>query len=475
MASIKSNIFWNVLRVASNLLFPLVTFPYASRILGPESIGLFNYALAIASYFTLFASFGFPIYGMREVAVKKESKEELQSATNSIFSANIALAFLVGIIYVGLSLKIAGDNLVIFLIVGLSILLSSISFEWFYQGIEDFKYLTVRGIIIKSISVICLFLFVKDSADLVYYAMVTVGATCGNNILNLFRLKKYISLRLTHVGLFKHIRGASVLFMGTVAVSLYSYMNDILIGVLDDMTSVGYFSTGNKLVHIILSVISVISMSIIPRMASLISSNKQEETLQLQKKSINLILYVAIPIMVGLYVLSPQIVNLFAGDKFAPTADVTKILSVLVIIIPLSSFIGYQVLIPNRKEKYGNYATIGGAIVNLLLALVLIPRLSYIGICISLVLAESVVTGIHFYYSRQFMKLRFRDFIPIKCILSSIIMSIVLILLLRISNNPYIAISWICIGVLIYAFSLFIFKDHFFISQINTVLKRKSA
>ncbi len=473
MPSIKSNIFWNIIRVTSNLLFPLITFPYASRILGPESIGLFNYAFAIASYFTLFASFGFPIYGMREVAVRKNDSNDLEIATNSVFSANLLLTVFVCIAYLFLCSFIAGDHIILFLIVGISILLSSISFEWFYQGIEDFRYLTVRGIIIKSVSVICLFLFVKNSSDLLYYAIVSVGATCGNNILNLIRLKKFIRLRLIRKGVWKHIRGASVLFMGTVAVSFYSYMNDILIGALDNMTSVGYFSTGNKLVHIILSIIGVISMSIIPRMTSLVNSNKQEETLQLQRKSINLVLYVAIPIMIGLFVLSPQIVNLFAGNQFGPTANVTKILALLIAIIPLSSFLGYQVLIPNRKEKYGNYATIGGAVTNILLALILIPQFSYIGSCISLVLAESVVTGLHFYYSRRYMNLQFRDFIPLKCIVSSLVMLFVLIGLLKISDNPYMTIAWICVGALVYCSTLFILRDPFCISQLQTILRKK--
>jgi len=473
MPSIKTNIFWNIIRVTSNLLFPLITFPYASRILGPESIGLFNYAFAIASYFTLFASFGFPIYGMREVAVRKNDLTDLETATNSIFSANLLLTVFVCIAYLLLCTLIAGDNIILFLIVGISILLSSISFEWFYQGIEDFRYLTIRGIIIKSISVICLFLFVKNCSDLLYYAIVSVGATCGNNILNLIRLKKFIRLRLTRNGVWRHIRGASVLFMGTVAVSFYSYMNDILVGALDNMTSVGYFSTGNKLVHIILSIIGVISMSIIPRMTSLVNSNKQEETLQLQRKSINLVLYVSIPIMIGLFVLSPQIVNLFAGNKFAPTANVTKILALLIAIIPLSSFLGYQVLIPNRKEKYGNYATIGGAVTNIALALILIPQFSYIGSCVSLVIAESVVTGLHFYYSRRYMNLQFRDFIPLKCIVSSLVMLFVLVGLLKISNNPYMAIAWSCVGALVYCGTLFILRDSFSISQLQTIFRRK--
>lgn len=473
MATIKANIFWNVIRVTSNLLFPLITFPYASRILGPTSIGLFNYSFSIASYFTLFATFGFPIYGTREVAVTKGKPELFNSSVNSIFSANLLTTLLATIVYALTCSFFAGENKALFLVVGCSIFLSTFAFEWFYQGIEDFKYLTVRGIIIKSISILCLFLFVKSSKDLLIYAIITVAATCGNNLLNLFRLRKYIKLRITLEKIWHHTRKASILFMGTVAISFYSYMNNILVGLFDNMEGVGFFSTGNRIVHIALSIIGVVTVSIIPRISNLIQNKQKEEALYLQRQAISLLLYFGIPASIGLIILAKPVMLLFAGDKFLPATIVLQILAALLFIIPLSSFWGHQVLIPHRKEKYGNYAVISGAVVNLVLVPLLVPRFSFAGVAISLLVAEFVVTLIHFVLGWKFADLNPIDFIPVKCIVSSVVMGIVVFVLFNVNQNPFVSIGWAAIGLLVYFITLWLLRDSFFKSMVlNKLLRR---
>ena len=182
MASLKKNIFWNSVRVGSNLVFPLVTFPYVSRVLGPDTIGLFNYVTAIAAYFTLFASLGFPIYGVREIANVKDKPEEFGNIVNSIFTANVIATFIVYLAYFVVALLISGEYLLLYFIIGLSVLMSCISFDWFYQGIEDFRYITVRSLIIKVISIVGLFIFVHDKSDLLAYAILSIVGTCGNNL-----------------------------------------------------------------------------------------------------------------------------------------------------------------------------------------------------------------------------------------------------------------------------------------------------
>ena len=174
MTSLKKNIFWNSVRVGSNLVFPLVTFPYVSRVLGPDTIGLFNYVTAIAAYFTLFASLGFPIYGVREIANVKDKPEEFGNIVNSIFTANVIATFIVYLAYSVVALLISGEYLLLYFIIGLSVLMSCISFDWFYQGIEDFRYITVRSLIIKVVSIVGLFIFVHDKSDLLAYAILSI-------------------------------------------------------------------------------------------------------------------------------------------------------------------------------------------------------------------------------------------------------------------------------------------------------------
>lgn len=473
MASIKSNIFWNILRVGSNLLFPLITFPYASRILGTDGIGLFNYALSIASYFTLFGALGFNVYGVREVASVKDDAKKLEDTVNSVFTANVITTTIVYILYLITCIWITGPNFWMYFVIGFSILFSCIGFEWFYQGIEDFKFVTIRTLIVRVISAVCLFIFVKNPSDLIIYSIITIGATFGNNILNYLRIWKYIRLRLMTAGIWTHVKGASILFIGTIAVSLYNNMNNILVGALSDMTSVGIFSTGNKVIHMILTVISAISMSIIPRTAYLINNRCRGEVTEFQRKSINLILYLALPLAAGLAIFSKTIILLFAGDQFAPASSVLFILSLLIIIIPLSSFLGYQVLIPNHEEKYGNYAVITGSVINLILGFILIPRYTYIGVAVSIVVTETVITLLHFRYSWKFTDLKLKDFFPIKSIIATGIMSVSVLLLLNLNGNQYISIAWIVVGALIYLGTLMALKDSFFCQMISHMFKIK--
>lgn len=462
-----------MIRVGSNLLFPLITFPYAARILGPEAIGLFNYVFAISSYFILVSSFGFPIYGMREVAVIKQDNKSLTEVVNSIFTACLLFSIISIAGYLILCYYILPKHLILCAVVGISVILNSISFEWFFQGIEDFRYITVRGIIIKSLSLVGLFIFVKTDGDLLAYAILTVSAACGNNILNLFRIRTYIRLSIRFKDVLKHTKGASVLFLGTVAISFYTYLNDILVGALTNMQNVAFFSTSNKIVHILLTIIDAITVSIVPRMSHLVGSGDRKASDQLQHNTLNLINHIIFPLTAGLFILSQPVIELFAGNKFLPSVSALHILSLLLLIIPLSSFLGHQILIPNRKEMYGNYAVISGAIVNITIALILVPRISYIGIAVSLVIAEFVVTAVHFIFARKYITLTLSDFLPYKIIFSSLIMGFVVWGLYEFDKHPGMCFIWALIGVIVYIISLLAMKDNFIINIIKTKLNRR--
>lgn len=463
MASLKKNIFWNSIRIGSNLIFPMVTFPYVSRIMGPNTIGLFNYIMAISGYFTLFAALGFPIYGIREVAQNKDSKERLQSVTNAIFTANLLSCILVFITYLITSYFMASNSsdFLLYFILGLSVLLSCVSFDWFYQGIEDFKYITIRSLIIKAFSIVSLFLFVKNSSDIIPYAILTIVGTCGNNILNLIRIKKYIHLKISFIDCWKHTRGASILFLGTIVVSLYSNLNTVMIGALGTMLAVAYFTTANRLIQLCMTILGSITSAVIPRIAYLVNNGTDKDISDLQKKSLNIIYYISIPMLFGIIALANPIIRLFGGNQFMPAAVTMKILSSLLVIISLSGFLGNQVLIPLHKEKYGNYCVLGGAITNLILNYYLIPSYGHIGVAIAIVCAEIVVTVMHFCFTWKYINLTIFDFIPVKCIISSVVMFIFIHLSYVYNRPPLWSILWIFLGAFVYFVMLFILKDKF--------------
>lgn len=240
--------------------------------MGPESLGLYNYVSAIVAYFTLFACLGFPLYGTREVAQAKDNPEKMQSVTNAIFTSSVLACLTVYLMYFVASLFLANnsDEFWIYTVLGFSIILSCISFDWFYQGIEDFKFITIRSLIIKIISIVCLFLFVKSKDDILYYAILTIAGTCGNNIWNLIRINRYIKLKVSFQDCWKHTSGAMTFFLGSIIVSLYTNLNGVMVGALGTMSAVAYFTTGNKIVNLAMTILGAVASSIMPRMSFLL-------------------------------------------------------------------------------------------------------------------------------------------------------------------------------------------------------------
>ena len=475
MASLKKNILYNSIRVGSNLVFPLVTFPYVTRIMGPDSLGLYNYVSAIVAYFTLFSCLGFPLYGTREVAQTKDNPQAMQSATNAIFTASAIACLIVYAVYFVSSVILAHNTneFWIYTILGFSILLSCISFDWFYQGIEDFKFITIRSLVIKAISIAGLFLLVKSKEDIIYYAILTIAGTCGNNIWNLIRINKYVHLRFSFKDCWKHTKGAMMFFLGSIIVSLYTNLNGVMVGALGTMAAVAYFTTGNKIVNLVMTILGAVASSIMPRMSFLLKNGDEVSALELQRKTLNLIYYLAIPMTIGMIVLAHPLIMLFGGVEFKPAVRVMQILAPLIIVIVLSQFLSNQILVPLHLEKYNNYCVLGGAIVNFALNLILIPKLAEVGVAISVLLAESVVTAMFFAFAAKHMKLTIKDFIPVKCILSAAIMGVLIFCL----YDEKLPIIWMfvfaLVGAIVYMLSLLVMKDKFFSYVLSTILKKR--
>lgn len=415
-----------MIRVGSNIVFPLITFPYTSRVLGPAIKGEYDYVYAVVGYFILIANLGFPIYGIREISKFRDSRKNLSETVSAIFSTNLISVLVALSLFTFLLIFIPNNEKLLFIIIGFSILLSCIQFDWFYQGVEDFKYITIRSLIIKAFSVTALFCLVRSKDDLIIFAIISVVGEFGNNIFNLLRIGKYADLRFSFKNCIMHIKGASALFWGTVAVSLYTQLNTVMLGILDTKESVGFFTAGNKIVHLLLSLITALLATIIPRISYQMGTGQEKEGLQLQMKVLRLTLYIGYPLAVLLVFLSGDIVVLLAGDQYKPAIPVLMILSSLVIIIPLSNFMGLQVLFPVNKEIYGTYAVVSGAIANIMLNYVLVIKFSYVGIAIAVILSELVVTFVHFFFARRYLFMKAKDFLPINCLISVFFTSILL-------------------------------------------------
>ena len=258
--SIKSNYIFNLINTVSQILFPLITFPYATRIMLPDGIGQVNFFTSIIGYITLFTSLGIPVYAIKATAAVRNDGEKLNVTTVEIVSLNLLLTILgyvaVGVICMTVP-KVAVD-IPLFLILSLSIFFTTIGCDWFYRGKEDFRYITIRGIVVKLLSMILLFCFVKTKEDILIYGLYTVIGSIGGNIFNFIRLKRYISVKaaLQSIHPFRHLKPILHVFLFSAITSFYLQLNTIILGFMKDSADVGFYTTALKIFGLVNDVTS---------------------------------------------------------------------------------------------------------------------------------------------------------------------------------------------------------------------------
>lgn len=470
MASLANNVFWNSVRVGSNLLFPLITFPYTSRVFGPEIKGEFEYVTAVVSYFVLVANLGFPMYGVREVSNNRDSSFDLEKCTNGIFTANVLTASVVTLLFIIFCFTFASSELLyLYLITGTSILLSCIQLDWFFQGVEDYKYITIRSVIIKFLSVIALFIFVRTREDLLLYAILNVIGTLGNNVYNLYRIRYFINMHFVPSEAWIHIKGSLTLFLAAVIVSFYTQINTVMLGVLDTHMSVGLFAAGNKMIHMVLTIITGALAAIIPRITYSVSQRDKAEAERIQHATLNMMLIICLPLCFGTIIMAKEIILIMAGNQFLPAVSLVRLISPLILLITLSNFFGNHVLYAEKKENLGNYCGLIGAFANILLNFVLIQKFSFIGVGIATLVAEFIVTVSAWWFARCYCNLPLRLFFPPKIVISAVIMIVCMLVVRKLSINSFYVstIAQVLIGIGTYGLCLWLAKEETFMLILN--------
>lgn len=478
--SIGKNFAYNIILKVANIVFPLITFPYVTRVLGAEGIGKVNFASSIVMYFVLFANLGIPLYGIREIAKVRDKKEEMSKVFWELFILNGITVIICGIAFMSTFLfvdKIRSET-PLFLITGLMLIMSMFSLEWFYSGVEDYKYISIRNIMVKIISMICLFLLVKNKDDYVIYGSLGVISSCGNNIFNVIYLKKYINFNLKEIKLTirRHFKPIFYIFMMLISVSLYYNINPVIIGFLSTNENVGYFSTYMRILSIILGLISAYTTVIFPRFTYHIENKNEEEYNKLSKKSLNFINYMIFPIMMLLFAFGKEIISVFAGDDFAGNITAFYIMIPVIYFSSISVLLGVQILLPYKQEKKTIWPPIVGAITNILISVLFIKEYGINAVSMSFLMAEAVVFGMQWYFAVKVKEIKLINknifyYILVTCLEGIIIMIIKPIFKIGIFEIGLIT----SISFIIYNIILFILKDESvleLIEKLNLYIKK---
>lgn len=411
VASVKTNVLLNMINTVTSLLFPIVTFPYAARVLQPEGIGIINFQNSIVNYIVLLTSLGIPLYAVKEIAQCRDNKAQRDKTTLEILilSTILCTAGYILVWILGNFVPQIHANLTIFYILSLNILFTAIGVNWFYQGIEDFKFITIRGIIMRAICAVALFLFVKTADDLVIYSIIIVGGTVGNYGINFVHLRKHLSLRTIewrNLRLLRHIRPTLEVFVLNVIISLYIYLNSVMLGFMAGDEAVGYFTAGTRLPQIGLTIVASIGTVLLPRCSSLIAQGDTKQFADIISKSIQFTLALSLPIIVGMSVLAIPIIDIFCGPDYTPSIPVLLFNAPIIVAIGLTNIFGIQILYPMSKTKIVIWSVSAGAITNLALNLWLIPAYGATGAAIATLFAEFAVLAVQFIMGKPYFPFR---------------------------------------------------------------------
>ena len=463
--SVKANYLFNLINSASQLLFPLITFPYASRIMMADGIGQVNFFQSIISYISLFTCLGIPMYAIREVAKVRDNPEKMTRITVEILLLHAFLTLLgyMAVAVICLTVTKVQTDIPLFLLLSATIFFTAIGCEWFYQGIEDFKYVAIRGLLVKLLSVVLLFLFVKTKEDILWYGAYTVLGVLGGNIFNFIRLRKYlhrdvIDFRALHP--LRHLKPALHVFALNVVISIYLQLNNVLLGFMKDAEAVGYFTAATKIMMITMSISSSLGAVIMPRTSNLIAEGRMDEFRILIQKSYDFVLALAMPLTVGLIFTSPSIILLLSGEGFAPAVLTSQIVASNILMVGLSGVMGIQVLYPLGKINIVILCTLIGAAVNVFFNVLLIPRYGHNGTAVAYMLAEVAVTVSMFLIGRKYIPIKFLKKQHLHYVVLGIVMGGVLyfISLLGLSIISTL-ITMICVGIMVYIIVLLWLKD----------------
>lgn len=462
-ASLKKNYFLSTTRLALSFILPLITFPYISRVLGSSGIGKVDFANSVVSYFVLFTSLGIPNYGIRLVARERNDINRLSKSVMEI-SAILFFTVILGYVVYFLLVKIVPNfqsEKILFLIVSPTIFLSDFSYEWFYQGIEDQKYITIRYIFIKILQVASIFLFVKNKNQYLFYAAILVGMNSLSTIFNIFHLRKYlVKVPLKNLEIKSHLKPILLIFASNIAISIYTNLDVIMLGFFCGDESVGLYSAANRIVHIVIAVVTAFSAVVVPRIENSLKNNDIENYKKYVNLSLSYILILAIPCCLGIIALADDIILIFAGKDFMQSILSIKLLSPVIILIGLAYFVGLQLLYSHREEWKYTVAVSVAAVVNAIFNAFLIPRFAQNGAIIGTLIAEGTGLLIQFCFAWKYLKET--DFISrntLKYILSGMLMFLVVMLVPEFERRILHCILCIVLGAVIYGAMLLLMKE----------------
>lgn len=383
------------------LFIPLITVPYVSRVIGSEGVGINAYTNSIISYFVLFGSIGISLYGNRTIAYNRGNKQLLSRTFWEIAILRICTIIISYAFFICFMLVISKYQKFYFY-QSFMILAAAFDISWFFMGMEDFKKTVIRNFLVKIISLLAIFLLVKTPDDLDKYILILSVSTLLGNLTLWPYLKSVVNKpKFSELNILVHILPSIALFVPQIATQIYLVLNKTMLGYMTDVQNVGFYENSDKLVKIVLAVVTATGTVMLPRMANVFSLGNIQKVNQYLKQSFDFVSSICFPMALGLAAIAPKFSTWFFGKEFAITGQIIPILSIVIIFIGWSNVLGTQYLLPTNQTKKFTISVTIGALVNLLLNFPLINFYGIYGAVIATVISELAVTIIQLIYIKN--------------------------------------------------------------------------
>lgn len=410
--SIKVNAFFNTVRTVLSLAFPLITFPYVSRVLGVKQIGVYNFSQSVISYFLLIAALGISTYAVREGTRYRDNPSEMSRFASEMFtinliSAGVSYALLLVCLLLVRQFDAYRSEILIF---SIQLMVTAFGVEWIYNIYEDFVYISVRSFAFQCISLVLMFLLVKDQGDVDRYVFVTVFSACGSNILNYIHSGNFCRIRITgKIDWKRHLRPIMVIFSTSVAVTIYVNSDTTMLGLMTDDYTVGIYSVSVKIYNIFKNVIVAFLVVLIPRFSLLAhESDSRQKISSLFSRISTVLITVAAPMIAGIFMLAPDVIHIVSGKQYIQSVASFRILMLACLFSFFAYLFSQCILIPCNRENDFFKATVVSAVVNIGLNFIMIPCLHEAGAAVTTLLAELITMVMVFWFSRPYVDLRIK-------------------------------------------------------------------
>lgn len=475
MKSLAKNTLYNIIYKCLNLVFPLITAMYVSRTLLPVGIGRVSGAQNIVSYFIIIASLGIPTYGIKKIAECGNNVAKRTTVFYELFVINLISTSICSIAYILLIyiFPYFSDKTLLSLVVGIQLFANVINVDWFYQGVEEYRYIMLRSCIVKVFSLIAVFLFVKTENDFTTYALISSLSAVANYFFNIFQIRKYIAPSRQRINACRHVKSVMILLAATIAIEIYTLADTTMLNFMKGAEIVGYYSSALKIIAIIRMLVAAVCAVFLPKLSFYYSSGNIEEFRNLSKTGIGILLTLACPSAIGACLLSRECISLFFGEAFLGSVVTMSILSLSIITVALSNFMGYQVLVTIGKEKIVMYSTIFGACINVILNFVLIPQFAHNGAAVASVVTEFSVAIFQMIAVNKNGYRLVESGIIKSVVISTIVMGTTVVLVKLIVTNIYFRIILsILSGMVIYFTISILTKNPYVMSGIKLIEKK---